>query len=424
VKNQEQFTENLAEAKHSVKTGKRSSKASAAAIGLCILCVSAAAVGSRAQDKQPVYKVDPFWPKPLPNKWIMQQVPTLAVDKDDHIWVFNRSRQIMPDESGASTTPPRTDCCIAGPAVLEFDTEGNLLKAWGGPGYVPGWPREQTIQTDKKGNVWISGMGRGDSIQKFTSDGKLLWDFGHRGPTAPEGQAAPPLKDNNQQTDILYSGVASFEIDDDAHEIYIAEGENLNKRVLVYDSDTGAFKRGWGGHGMPLSEISNDPVPDYDTSGPPPDTKGFAILHCIHLSHDGLVYVCERGSDRVQVFTKQGKFVSEFFVHPSTPARGPECGGPGSLKFGPCGTVLNLAFSPAPEQKYVFVADAANDKVWIVNRKDGATVGSFGDNGRMAGMFHFIDGIAADSHGNIYTGEVETGKRIQKFVPVSEKGKR
>jgi len=402
---------------------KRCAGVSAAAIGLGCFWAFVAGPAARAQDK-PMYKVDPYWPKPLPNKWIMQQVPTLAVDKDDHIWVLNRSRQIMPDETGASTTPPRTDCCIAGPGVMEFDTQGNFLKGWGGPGFggpetLPG----QTIEVDKKGNVWLSGMGRGDGLSKFSSDGKLLWEFGHRGPGPTPGQAATPLKDNNQQTDILYSGMAGFELDDDAHEIYIAEGETMNKRILVYDMDTGVFKRGWGGHGMPLSEISNDPVPPYDTTGPPPDIKELAILHCIHISHDGLVYVCERGSDRVQVFTKQGKFVTQFFVHPSTPARGPECGGPGSLKFGPCGTILNLAFSPAPEQKYVFIADAANDKVWIVNRKEGTTVGSFGDNGRMAGQFHFIDGIASDSHGNVYTGEVETGKRIQKFVPINGKQK-
>ena len=407
-----------------VRTGNRCSKTTAVAIGLCFLCLLTASVGSQQQEKPPMYKVDPYWPKPLPNKWMIQQIPTMAVDKDDHIWVFNRSRQMTPDELGASTTPPRADCCVAAPSLLEFDTEGNLLKAWGGPGYVPNWPGEQTVTTDKQGNVWISGMGRGDSILKFSSDGKLLWDFGHRGPSPVPGEQLEPLKDNNQQTDILYSGVAGFELDDDAHEIYIAEGENLNKRVLVYDSDTGAFKRGWGGHGMPLSEIDNDPVPPYDwRAGPPPDMKGFASLHCIHISHDGLVYVCERGSDRVQVFTKQGKFVSEFFVHPSTPARGPECG-IGSPKFATCGTVLNLAFSPAPEQKFVFVADMANNKVWIINRKDGTTVGSIGDEGRMAGMFYYIDALATDSHGNIYTGEVQTGKRIQKFVPISEKGKR
>ena len=153
----------------------------------CAAIVIGLASALGAQDP-PAYKVDPFWPKPLPNKWIMQQVPTLTVDKDDHIWVFNRSRQIRPDENGASTIPPRTDCCIAGPSVLEFDTDGNLLKAWGGPGYVPGWPGEQTIVTDKQGNVWVSGTGRGDSILKFTADGKLLLDFGHRPPAVPPGQ--------------------------------------------------------------------------------------------------------------------------------------------------------------------------------------------------------------------------------------------
>jgi hypothetical protein len=364
----------------------------------------------------PIFKVDPFWPKPLPNRWSMQQVPDLAVDKDDHIWVLNRSNQIRPDENGASTTPPRTDCCIPGPAVLEFDKDGNLLKGWGAPGYVPGWPGLQTITTDREGNVWLSGMGRGDSILKFTADGKFLWEFGHRGPAAAPSEG--PIKQNNQQTEIFPSGVAAFDLDEDAHEIYIADGF-VNKRILVYDMDTGAFKRGWGGHGISLSEIDNEPVPPYDTSGAPPDMKGFATpIHCVHLSRDGLVYVCERGSDRVQVFTKRGEFVQEFFVHPSTPARGKECGGPGSLMFGPCGTVFNLTFSQEPEPKYLFVADGANDKIWIVDRKSGSTKGLIGDNGRLAGKFHWIDGIASDSQGNLYTGEVETGKRVQKFVPV------
>ena len=187
---------------------------------------------------------------------------------------------------------------------------------------------EHNIQVDREGNVWLGGSARGDSIQKFTSDGKLLWDFGHRGPRTPAGQQAQPLKENNQNTDTFPGGIFFFDLDEDAHELYIVE----QKRVLVYDMDTGAFKRGWGGHGIPLSEINNDPTPPYDwKSGPPPDQKEFApALHCVHISKDGLVYICERGSDRVQVFTKQGKFVSSFFVHPSTPSRGPECGGPGS----------------------------------------------------------------------------------------------
>ncbi len=399
----------------------KSAFVSAAVIALGVWAITPVPV-ARAQNP-PTYKVDPFWPKPLPNKWIMQQVPTLTVDKDDHIWVFNRSRGIRPDENGASTKPPRTDCCIAGPSILEFDTEGNLLNAWGGPGYVPNWPGEQTIKTDKQGNVWVSGTGRGDSILKFSKDGKLLKDFGHRPPPVPAGQTPPPLVENNQQTDVWISGVADFAIDDDAQELYVADTEFINKRILVYDLNSGAFKRGWGGKGKPLSMIRNERVANYDTNGPPPDIDDFVTLHCLHISRDGLVYVCDRGNDRVQVFTKQGKYVTQFWIHPSTPARGNECGGPGSDKFGPCGTVYNLAFSADPQQNFVFVADGANDKVWIVNRKSGMTVGSIGDNGRMAGMFHFIDGIAADSKGNIYTGEVETGKRIQKFVPVNGTGR-
>jgi hypothetical protein len=178
--------------------------------------------------------------------------------------------------------------------------------------------------------------------------------------------------------------------------------------------DNGRFKRGWGGHGKPLSEISNAPTPSYDwKAGPPPPQDEFApALHCIHFSVDNLVYVCERGMNRVQVFTKQGKFVQEFPVAPRTPARGQECGGPGNDK---CGTTYNLTFSHDAEQKYVFVVDGTNHKVWIHDRKTGAFAGSIGELGRMAGQFFWIDAIAMDSLGNLYTGEVWTGKRVQKF---------
>jgi hypothetical protein len=385
--------------------------------------LAAVAAWSASAPPAPIYKVDPFWPKPLPNKWIIQGVPTMVTDKDDHIWVLNRPRDINPDESGAAAKPPRTDCCIAAPAVLEFDTAGNLIKGWGGPGYTPGWAApgvarpgaqaEHNIVVDREGNVWISGSSPGDGIQKFTGDGKFLWDFGHRGKS---GQRAP---ENNQNTDVLPNGMFFFDLDEDAQEIYIVE----NKRVLVYGFD-GNFKRGWGGHGIPLSEIDNNPTPPYDTASDPPDQKQFApALHCVHFSTDGLVYICERGSNRVQVFTKQGKFVSSFFVHPSTPSRGPECGGPGSLMFGMCGTIYNLTFSHDAQQKYVLLADGTNDKIWIHDRMSGAPVTSIGDNGRMAGQFHWIDALAMDSHGNIYTGEVDTGKRVQKFILTNGDGK-
>lgn len=385
--------------------------------GLMILCAMPAMHAQKKALDKPVYKVDPFWPKPLPNKWSMQQIVDIYIDKDDHIWIINRQTDARPDETGAMTNH-HIECCVLGPEIIEFDQDGNVLKAWGGPNYAPGWPgRLQTLGVDRNLNVWVSGTTPGDSIIKFDRDGKFLWDFGHRGPKIPANQ----VKQNNQQTDIFPPGIGAFDFDEDAHEIYISDGF-LNKRILVYDMDTGVFKRGWGGHGIPLSEIDNDPTPDYDISGPPPDQKQFApALHCAHPSKDGFVYVCERGSDRIQVFTKAGKFVQSFWIHPSTQSRGPHCGGIWSTTDPPCGSIYNMALSTDPEQRYIFVADGTNNMVWILNRKDGKLAGSFGGNGRYAGMLHWIDAVAVDSKGNVYTGEVEDGKRIQKFVPVSGK---
>jgi len=217
----------------------------------------------------PLYKVDPFWPKPLPNKWSMQQIVDIYVGNNDHVWVINRRDDTRPDELGAATNPPRAECCIAGPEILEFDSDGKVLRSWGGPGYAPGWPgRLQTLAVDRQGNVWLSGTRPGDSIVKFSGDGKLLWDFGHRGPKIPADQ----VRQNNQQTETFPPGIGGFDFDEDAREIYISDGF-LNKRILVYDMDTGVFKRGWGGHGIPFSEIDNDPTPDYEVTGGPPRIK-------------------------------------------------------------------------------------------------------------------------------------------------------
>ena len=350
---------------------------------------------------------------PLPKNWIMEAVPVMATDYEDHIWVISRSADITPDEAMASTTPPRGDCCIAAPEILEFDTQGNVLNAWGGPGHHPGWPPGGAIHTvvvDKEHNVWISAGGRGNGIQKFTREGKFLWDFGHRAPMPAAGEPNAALPMNNQQTDVLNGGVFIFTLDEPAQEIYLVEG----KRVLVYGYD-GTFKRGWGGRGMPLSEITNTPTPPYDwKGGPPPDQREFApALHCVHLSTDGLVYVCERGMNRIQVFTKQGKFVSEFLVAPNTPSRGPICN---PDKFG--------CAAPRTTSRCLTIRDSSTCS-WPMARTTGSGFttastgelkGSVGSPGRMAGQFFWIDAIATDSLGNIYTGEVRTGKRVQKFV--------
>ena len=370
---------------------------------------------TQAVDAQgaPIFRVDPFWPKPLPNRWSMQQVTGLWVEeKNDHVWFLNRAAAADGDEIGGDGNPPRIMCCVRGPELIELDPEGNVVQSWGGPGYQPTWPTAlQTVIVDHEGNVWVAGTAAQDSILKFSHDGKLLWDFGHRPP-----KDGPPLKENNQQTDMLVSK-GRFQLDETAREIYIINW----KRVLVYDMDTGAFKRGWGGHGMPLSEISNDPIPGYDWTGaPPPDEKNFVPdLHFAEISKDRLVYVGERGQDRIEVFTTEGKFVKEFYVSPNTPSRGKDCGGlPPNTKMPPCGTTYKMIFSKDPQQKYMYVADGTNNVVWILDRQSGKTLGHFGGNGKYAGQLHWINAIGMDSKGNIYTGEVEEAKRIQKFLAV------
>jgi hypothetical protein len=335
---------------------KQPGRLSAAVLGICLILALAAISGGRLQAQKkskdhaqkiqavdaqgaPMFKVDPFWPKLLPNRWSMQQVTGLYVeDKTGHVWFLNRGAAADGDEIGGDGNPPRIDCCVRGPEAIELDQEGNVVHAWGGPGYIPQWPTSlQTILGDREGNIWIAGTAPQDSILKFSRDGKLLWDFGHRPP-----KDGPPLKENNQQTDVLVSK-GRFNLDEDAREIYIINW----KRVLVYDMDTGAFKRGWGGHGMPLSEISNEPIPPYKWTGaPPPEEKNFVPdLHFAEFDKNGLVYIGERGQDRISVYTKQGKWVKDFYVAPNTPSRGPDCGGlPPNTKMPPCGTTYKWCF--------------------------------------------------------------------------------
>ena len=378
------------------------------------LVSSLAAQGARSQaldeNGAPVFKVDPFWPKPLPNRWSMQQVTGIHVDSMDHVWFLNRAAAADGDEIGGDN-PARIDCCIRGPEVIELDQDGSVVHSWGGPGYHPLWPTAlQTVIADTKGFVWVSGTGAQDSILKFTRDGKFVWDFGHRPPK--EG-----FTENNQNTDMMVSK-GRFQLDEMTNELYIIN----QKRVLVYDATTGAYKRGWGGHGMPLSEITNDRISSYTwNGGPPPEEKNFVPdLHFVEISKDRFVYVGERGQNRIEVFTTDGKFIKEFYVSPNTPGQRVTegCGSLTNTKFPPCGTTYKLALSRDPQQKYLYVADGTNNLVWILERESGKTLGSFGRNGKYAGQFHWINAVAIDSKGNIYTGEVEQAKRIQKFAPV------
>jgi DNA-binding beta-propeller fold protein YncE len=376
----------------------------AAALSSCsaLVLASGATAVRAAGDEPPQYRVDPSWPKQLPNDWIMGQVGGMAVDSQGHIWVLQRPRSASADELGAEQTPPRSDCCKMTPAILEFTTDGTLLRSWGGPGFVPDWPTlEHALWIDGGGNVWISGAGVDDrQVIKFSPDGRQLLEIG--------GKSRAPK--NNQDVTLL-GRPAGLDVDDAAHEVYIADGY-LNNRVVVYDSDTGRFKRGWGAYGIPLREIPNTveqaenelvtagTIPPYKP-GDPPDKQFRSPVHCVRLSVDGWVYVCDRHNDRIQVFTKQGKFLRQYFVRPSTLGNG---------------STWTLAFSHDPAQKYLLVTDGENNVVWILRRSDGTVVSSFGHSGRNAGEFHWVHQGVIDSKGNFYTGEVDNGKRVQKFA--------
>jgi hypothetical protein len=355
------------------------------AIGIGLSVLSAA--GTATVPEAPKFKVDASWPKELPNNWIMGQVGGMAVDRHDHIWVLQRPGLDTRDELGAAQNPPWSQCCFAAPPVLEFDAQGNLIQSWGGPGEGFDWPkREHGIYVDKDDNVWISGADASDRhLLKFKNDGHFLMQIGHP-------SIDPP---NSMRTDIL-GRPAGIEVDSEAHEVYIADGY-MNKRVIVYDSDKGTFKRLWGAYGNP----PNDADPGAYNPAAPPDQQFRNPVHCVHISRDGLVYVCDRVNDRMQVFTKQGKFVKEFFVRPQTLG---------------IGSVWQFAFSTDENQQFLFVADGENNVIWTLRRDDGMVLGQTGHNGRNAGQFHWVHQIVSDSQGNLYTGEVDTGKRIQKFI--------
>ena len=382
-------------------------------------------VGRQVVDNSgaPQYRVDPFWPKPLPNKWSMQQIVGIFVDHMDHVWFLNRGRSALPIELTAEGNPSPALCCVRGPELIEADQQGNVVNAWGGPGFHPKWPVQlQTVVDDSKVFEWDSGEANEVSILKFARDGKLVWDFVHRPP--PEAAKMP---ENNQETRYIINK-GRFQLDEVANELYIIN----QKRVTIYDATTGAYKRGWGGHGMPLSEIENGPISGYTwNGGPPPEEKNFVpTLHFVEISKDRRVYIGERGQNRIQVFTTEGKWLQDIYVSPNSPAQRGGCGGlDAGIKAPPvqivgtftqsiCGTTYKMIISKDPQQKYLFVADAHNDVVWIIERQSGKTLGYFGGSGRLAGQMTFPNAIGIDTFGNVYVGEVDFGKRIQKFAPV------
>jgi DNA-binding beta-propeller fold protein YncE len=354
-------------------------------VGQALLQNQAEAQGATVQ--APMFEVDPLWPKPLPNGWLLGMTIGTWVDDQDHVWIIHRSSATLHNnEKGAELKPPIAECCKGAPPVLRFDPAGNLVSAWGGPGQGYEWPESNHgIVVDHKGNVWIGGNGKGDShILKFTKDGKFLMQMGSHGKNA--GSNSPDQ----------FGRVAKIWIDPKANEAYIADGY-LNKRVAVLDVDTGKMKRYWGAYGNKPDDTNLGP---YDPKAPPAQQFRNPV-HCADLSHDGLVYVCDRANDRMQVFKPDGTFVKEQYYAKNTLASG---------------SVWDIAFSKDPQQRYIYMADGQNERVRIILRDTLEELTAFGDGGRQPGLFYGVHSLAVDSKGNLYTTETYEGKRLQKFV--------
>ena len=356
-----------------------------------------AAPGPTTGDGTPMFEVDPFWPKPMPNNWLLGSTIGVAVDSRDHVWVVHRGN-LGANEMPAALDPPfAAECCFPAPPILEFDPEGNLVGHWGGPGEGYDWPdSNHGIAVDSMDNVWIGGNGGTDShVLKFTRAGEFLLQVGEHDHEGPDSLSTT-----------RYSQVAKVRYDPAANEVYIADGYG-NRRVAVVDADTGELKRFWGAYG---NEPNDDELPRYDLANAPAhgtvstdmsgDPQFRNPVHCADPTTDGLVYACDRPGNRVQVFTTEGEFVEEIYLATKTLGSG---------------SVWDIAFSRDDDQTFAYVADGVNQQVHVLRRKPLEYLYSFGSGGRMSGQFFGTHSLEVDSQGNIYTTETFEGKRVQKF---------
>ncbi len=351
-------------------------------------------VASTQMVQAPAFEVDPFWPKPLLNGWIYGTVIGVTVDAQDNVYIVHRG--VAGAEAAADQDPPLAECCSSAPPVMQFDPEGNFVRGWGGPSptdeYV--WPgSNHGLGIDQMGNVWIGGNGGPDShVLKFTAEGEYLTTYGIPG---------QPIDSKAMDH---FGRVADVEFDFAANEAYFSDGSG-NRRVAVVDIDTGVIKRTWGAYG-------NVPDDYYQYEGARQPGTGWSSdmymeqqfrtpVHCAEPSNDGLVYVCDRPNNRVQVFQTDGTFVKEAFFAPATLGDG---------------AVWDIAFSPDEEQSFIYIADGKNARIRIVNRESMQEVSTIGTGGRYAGMFQAAHSIDTDSQGNIYLTETYEGRRVHKFV--------
>jgi hypothetical protein len=355
----------------------------------------------------PVFEVDPLWPKPLPNHWVTGSTIGLAVDAQDNVWTIHRPNTVednfkagdirvgdargRDDEAAPGAAATQTTggtigkCCKVAPPVLVYNQSGALVKSWGGPGQGYDWPdSNHGITIDSKGNIWLAGNGQKDTqILKFSGAGQFLFQLGKHG-----------VHNGSNDIENFWQPTKMWE-DRSTGEMYISDGYG-NRRVIVFDAESGKYKRHWGAYG---NKPSDDKMPAYDPKGPP--SKQFSTVHCVIVSNDGFVYVCDRVNDRIQVFRKDGTFVKEVVIDPNTFRSG---------------SVWDMTFSRDPQQAYIYMANGVDQKINILQRSSLDVLTSFGDGGRGPGQFFGVHNLATDSKGNLYTTETYTGARVQRFI--------
>jgi hypothetical protein len=363
------------------------------------------AVVEAAAVQAPRFEVDPMWPKPLPNHWVLGSVIGVAVDAGDNVWIIHRQGSLEPKEMYAASTPPASECCIPAPPVLQFNAAGDLIGHWGGSGQGYEWPASNHgIDVDYKGNVWIGGNGRGQQpaalpadeskmgalgpvhdsmVLKFTQSGKFLMQIGK--PNSSKG---------SNDTENLRLPAKTI-VDPKTNELYVADGYG-NRRVIVYDADSGKYKRHWGAYGHKPDDTQ---LPPYNPSDPPAQQFRTPV-HSVALANDGLLYVCDRTNDRIQVFKTDGAYVKEVFIAKNTLGDG---------------SAFDIALSKDPQQRFLYVADGSNMKIHVLQRETLEILTDFGDGGRQPGQFYAVHSIATDSKGNLFTTETYRGQRLQKF---------
>ena len=328
----------------------------------------------------PRFRVDPFWARELPNNWMLGQVSGVAVDDRDHVWVLHRPRTLDARQRGEEGM-----CCVPAPPVNELDPDGHVVRSWGGAGDGFEWPEsEHGIHVDHQGHVWIGGNAarRRPRVEV------------HGRRRVPAADRAAEQSGGSNDTENL-GRPAAIKVDSAASEVYVADGYG-NRRVIVFDSETGAYKRHWGAYG---DRPQDAPLPPYDPDAQP--IRHYrSPVHDVAIAKDGLVYVADRTNNRVQVFQKDGEFVTEAFVRPETLGSG---------------SVSGVTLSEDADQRWLFVPDGTNNVVWILDRATLEVQSYFGRLGKNAGQFYRLHNLAIDSHGNLYTTEVNVGQRLQKF---------